>query len=408
MQKNIFFVLIFLSVLGSLFAQNDKKIDVKFHGFVKVDYFLDSRQTIAARAGHFLLFPKAAAFDIYGEDINATPMFNILAIQTRVKSAITGPEILGAKSSALIEAAFFGHTNADINGLRLRHAFLKLNWENTEILMGQYWHPMFVTSSYPGVYSFNTGAPFQPFSRNPQLRITFGKNVKLIGTFYSQRDFNSKGPNGTSCEYMRNSGMPSMNAQVQFNAGSIFGGAGVDLKILRPTLSYEGIKTIENLEALSFIAFLKYTNNHFTWKVEGTYGENMTDLLMIGGMADYTFDTANPSFAGFTNFTSMAFWTDLVYSLEKVEFGIFGGYAENLGLDQLLFENYYSLDANIASMWRGSIRGAWKKGPAKIGLEFEVTDAQYGTLAPGEKEIDITDVDPVRNYRLLVFGMYSF
>ena len=59
-------------------------------------------------------------------------------------------------------------------------------------------------------------------------------------------------------------------------------------------------------------------------------------------------------------------------------------------------------------MWRGSVRGAWKKGPAKFGLEFEVTDAQYGTMAQGETELDITGIDPVRNYRLLLFGMYSF
>jgi hypothetical protein len=408
MQKIIFSVILGLYFLGNLFAQNEKKIDVQFHGYVKVDYFYDSRQTVAARAGHFLLFPTKADFDVNGEDINATPMFNILAIQTRVKSVVTGPEILGAKSSALIEAAFFGHTNADINGLRLRHAFMKLNWDNAELLLGQYWHPMFVTGSFPAVYSFNTGAPFQPFSRNPQLRITYGKNVKLIGTFYSQRDFDSKGPNGTSCEYMRNSGVPSMNAQVQFQTGSLFGGAGVDYKLLRPTLAYDGVKYIENLSALSYIGFLKYARDRFQFKVEGTYGENMTDLLMIGGMADYTDNPSDPSFDGYTNFTSMAFWGEVMYSLEKVEFGVFGGYAKNLGIDKPFFQNYYSLDANIASMWRGSVRGAWKKGPVKFGLEFEVTDAQYGTLAPGEMEIDITDVDPVRNYRILVFGMYTF
>jgi hypothetical protein len=408
MQKIILATLLWMSFMGILSAQNEKQINVKFHGFVKVDYFYDNRQTVAARAGHFLLFPKAADFDINGEDINASPMFNILAIQTRVKSAITGPDILGAKSSALIEAAFFGHTNADINGLRLRHAFIKLNWDNTELLMGQYWHPMFVTSCFPGVYSFNTGAPFQPFSRNPQIRLTYGKDFKFIGTLYSQRDFNSKGPNGTSCEYMRNSGVPSMNFQWQAGSGAIFGGAGVDFKILRPALEWNGEKYEENLTALSFLGFVKYATEKLHVKLEGTYGENMTDLLMIGGMADYTDSPEDPSFDGFTNFSSLAVWGDLMYDLGNVEIGLFGGYAQNLGIDQPFYEIYYSLDANIASMWRGSVRSAWKKGPVKFGLEFEVTESQYGILEQGETKLDISDIDPVRNYRLLLFGMYSF
>ncbi|MCB0316360.1 MAG: hypothetical protein KDH84_24420, partial [Calditrichaeota bacterium] len=103
------------------------------------------------------------------------------------------PDAFGAKASGVIEGAFFGHTNDDINGFRLRHAFVKLAWEKTALYFGQYWHPMFVTAVFPGVVSFNTGVPFQPFSRNPQFRLeqTMSSSAKFIVALLSQRDFAS-------------------------------------------------------------------------------------------------------------------------------------------------------------------------------------------------------------------------
>jgi hypothetical protein len=405
MQKIILAFLILIFVSASLFAQEEKKIKVDLHGFVKVDYFFDSRQTVAAREGHFLLFPQPASFDLNQNDINATPNFNILAIQTRLNLKISGPDVYGAKSSAFIEGAFFGHSNADVNGFRLRHAFAKLNWDNAELLMGQYWHPMFVTSCFPGVHSFNTGAPFQPFSRNPQVRLTYGKQFKLIGTLYSQRDFASRGPNGTSSEYLRNSGIPAMNLQVQFSTGNLFAGAGIDSKMIKPELSIGNEKNNTNLSSLAYIAFLKLKAKNIQFKVEGTYGENLADLLMLGGIADFMNQDDELSY---TSFKNLALWSELIANFGPMELGLFGGYSQNLGINEPLFENYYSLGGNIASMWRGSIRTAWKSGPTKFGVEYEITQSQYGNLLPGATEIDITGVDPVMNHRLLVIAMYSF
>ncbi|MEZ5149406.1 MAG: hypothetical protein R2759_20645 [Bacteroidales bacterium] len=166
------------------------------------------------------MYPAAESPDINGDDINASPKFNILSIQTRLKGAITGPDAFGAKTSGLIEGAFFGNIGTDINGFRLRHAFVKLTWTNTELLVGQYWHPMFVTSCFPGTVSFNTGAPFQPFARNPQIRLkqSFG-DLNLIITAMEQVDFVDGGPdvktatlNVASPRYLINSGMPEFNA----------------------------------------------------------------------------------------------------------------------------------------------------------------------------------------------------
>ena len=155
------------------------------------------------REGHFLLYPKNELLDPDGKDVNANLQLNMLSIQTRLNLLVTGPDVWKAKSSAYIEGEFFGTTDADINGFRLRHAFIKLQWTKTMLLAGQYWHPMFNTQCYPGTVSFNTGAPFQPFSRNPQIRVkqNFGK-FNLVATAFWQRDFRSTGPDGVSASYL--------------------------------------------------------------------------------------------------------------------------------------------------------------------------------------------------------------
>jgi len=40
---------------------------------------------------------------------------------------ISGVNAFGAKATGLIESEFFGNSESDINELRLRHAFIKLN-----------------------------------------------------------------------------------------------------------------------------------------------------------------------------------------------------------------------------------------------------------------------------------------
>ncbi len=193
-MKKIIFSLAAAAVCGMLKAQDaeEPKWGIKFSGFVNTDYFFDSRQTVNAREGHFLLCPAAKNFDPNNEDINAKASFNMLSIRTRIRGTISGPDVMGAKSSAVIEGSFFGHSNVDVNEFRLRHAFAKLNWENTELIIGQYWHPMFIPACFPATLSFNTGAPFQPFARNPQIRLTHELgSVKISVTALSHADFYS-------------------------------------------------------------------------------------------------------------------------------------------------------------------------------------------------------------------------
>ena len=406
MKKIIMFCFFMSICLTSMVTGQsaDKDFGIKFSGFVKTDLMFDSRQTVAVREGHFLLYPVGESKDPNGDDINAKANLNMLAIQTRLKGTITGPDAFGAKTGGLIEAAFFGHSNSDVNGFRLRHAFLTMKWDQNTLLIGQYWHPMFVTDCFPGTVSFNTGAPFQPFSRNPQVRLTHSAgSLNFIAAAISQRDFTSTGPAGASSVYLRNSAIPNMHLQVQVkNEGALFG-VGADWKALTPRISTPlGYKTTETVNGLSFLGYARFNLPSLTWKVEGVYGQNLTDHLMLGGYGAETIDsnTGEETYIP-TNIYSV--WTD-VSGGKKIGFGCFAGVTKNLGASENTI-NAWGRGLDIDTIYRVSPRIMWNSGKTRFAVECEYTGASYGTAnSKGEVE----DAEFVNNLRLLVGAYYFF
>ncbi|KAA3612487.1 MAG: hypothetical protein D8M58_20190 [Calditrichaeota bacterium] len=383
MHKGILLFCIFL-VGGTALAQ-DGEFGVKFSGFVKFDAFFDTRQVVAAREGHFHLYPAITS------DANDNPSFNMLAIQTRLKTSISAPDAFGAKVKGVVEGAFFGHSAADVNGFRLRHAFATFDWDNTQMLFGQYWHPMFVTAVFPGTVSFNTGVPFQPFSRNPQIRLTqkVSDNVKLIAAAMSQRDFASSG----GSKSLRDAVVPNLHAQIQLTSGKHVFGGGVDYKSLRPSLSSD-----ETVTGISFLGYAKLVTDAVTIKAEGVLGQNMTDLLMLGG---YAFDADSSSYVSTNN---LSVWTD-IHTHGDFQVGVFAGYTANNGADEDTKAGTAKMrGSNIASVLRVSPRAVWNSGKARFAVELEYTAAAYGTA---NSKLEVENTEDADNIRLL-FSTFLF
>jgi len=55
--KSLFFIVVLILPLLLKAQEEEKNFGIKFNGFVKGDYFYDTRQTVSAREGHFLLWP---------------------------------------------------------------------------------------------------------------------------------------------------------------------------------------------------------------------------------------------------------------------------------------------------------------------------------------------------------------
>lgn len=408
---NVIFLLFACSIFKVASQEHDPGWGIKFSGFVKTDFFYDTRQSSASnglREGHFYLFPDNVLYDLAGNDINANPSFHILNIQTRIKGDITGPDAFGAKSAGLIEAEFFGTSESDLNGFRLRHAYVRLDWTATTLLIGQFWHPMFLTESFPGTISFNTGAPFTPFSRNPQVRLTLkAGEAGFTLTAYSQRDFTSPGPDGNSNKYLRNSGIPGLNLQLRAPAGkNLTAWAGLDYKRLRPELkSSLNVETNARIGSFSAFANLKVKTAPLNILLMGFYGQNSSDLMMIGGYAVSSISGLFEQTKTYTNLRTGSLWADLSTNGKKIVFGLFTGFSKNLGAAESISGSVYGRGTNIDNLFRISPRLMVTGGRLSFAAEIENTTAAYGAMQNDGKVINTNNVS---NMRILLSSIYRF
>lgn len=388
---------------------------IKLYGFVRNDIMYDSRQIMSAREGDLSLYAKDKFLDANGKDINAAPTFHMLAITSRLGGTISGPDAFGAKTSAILEAEFFGNIDGDINEFRLRHAWAKLDWPKTQLAVGQYWHPMFITDCYPGVIDFNTGMPFQPFNRSPQVRLTqkLGKSNKtsLILAVLSQRDFASVAPSGyAATDPLRNSAVPNVHAQLQYKDAKFLIGAGVDYKSLRPRLNSgtPNVVSKERVNSTSFIGYVKVITKPIILKAEAVIGENLADHVMIGGYLGYT--SSPGAVETYEATKTNAYWFDMAGTGKKVIPGLFIGYTSNggskAGATAVFGRSIGVSGRGLKDVFRVSPRVEFVSGKFKIGSELEYTSAKYGSTGNDAKIPGTTD--KVNNVRLLLTTTFSF
>jgi hypothetical protein len=409
-------VAIIASVLPASAGQADAKTPVfgiTFSGFIKTDLIYDSRQTVSVREGHFFLYPKPEAMDSDGKDKNAASSYQMFSLQTRLVGRITGPDAFGAKTSGLIEGEFFGTADGDMHGFRLRHAFVKLTWAKAELLIGQFWHPMFITDSFPDVVSFDTGAPFQPFNRSPQIRFTLklGERWSASATALSQRDFVSNGPDGASAAYARNAVVPEFNLNLQYRyvcpAGceTVFG-IGGDSKRIRPRLaSTAGYATDAVLNDWAGMIYGKWKVSAITIKAEAVYGQNLHHLTMMGGYAVSEITDAIRAEAAYVPTENLSLWGEIQTNGTTFQTGLFFGYTKNYGTGRNVTGPYYARGADVDAVYRIAPRAVYNTGKIRLAAELEYTAAAYGTTGADGR---VVDSKWVGNLRVLGAVYYFF
>ncbi len=417
MKKFILLVLLFSPFM--IFAQDQQpSFGIKFSGYVKNDFYFDTHKTVDKLEGAFFLYPENVKLDKDKVDIYAHTSFNILAIQSRLKGELFGPDAFGAKTSGVIEAEFTGTQTGNANGFRLRHAFARLDWASTSLVVGQTWNGMFVEGCFPEIMAINTGAPYQPFARNPQIKVIQTlKDFKFQLALMSQLDFTSWG--GTNA--IKNATMPDVNLRIQYQhfnedkTREIFFGAAIDYKTLVPRLvtdsNYATNSSMSNYAAL---AFFKYRCKAITFKIEGTYGQNVYDQCMLGGYAyKYTTDSAVIARGDFdyTSLNTIAAWADITTNGSKIQFGVFGGYTKNLGSQHNIMNwdkesSFFTRGRNIAYVYRISPRIVFLSGKVKMGVEGDYSVAGYGDSVNSLG--DVQNIKPVSNIRLMYSFFYFF
>lgn len=407
------FLLIFCAVF-SLNAQEKDSLKLKLNGFLRFDYWNDTRVTDEAIEGIFTLVPSSKLMDNYGNDLNAKRSANALAVSSRVKLTMSGTHLLGAAASGLLEADFTG--GAGSSRFRLRHAAITLGWPKSSLLFGTYWHQMVVPDAFPSVIALNTGAPFQCFNRSPQ--VTY--NYKLTNAFQTtasaawESDYMSFGPDGPNSKYLRYTSIPDITLHLRYTASKFTFGVLGEAFWIQPRLytspTPTGLKkqTSTLVSSLSYQGYIKYSYNKLFVVGRAMVGQNLAHHFLIGGYGVTSIDalTGHESYSAFNHFYT---YLNVGYG-KTVKPSIFVGYAKNLGTDKEILggsTNVYGRSLNIASVIRIAPNITWTINNMMLAAEVEYTNAEYGNLTPNSKG-KISDTYHVSNTRVLFVAQYNF
>ncbi len=408
----IFSIVLFAFLCNSQinFANNkdeDSKFKINFNGFVNSEVSYDTRQVVAGRHGNILLYPAPENFDPDGNDINDNPDLAYFAMTSRLWTSIHGPDILGAKSYAHVEGDFMGTVPDNFHHLRLRHAFIRLNWDNSEIVAGQYWHPLFITTCFPGVINFGASVPIHVLNRAPQLRFTYKfESLSFIGTVLTHSDFAATGHDGPNTKYTRNSGVPESFFQTMFSGDILTTGASIGYMTLMPrTETPNGYKTNETMESLMGNLFFKLDFPSLSIKTQGIYGENMTHLVMLGGYGETDYIDESREIRGYSGIRTMSLWTDVETTGNNWRFGLFGGYTQNLGSEKEITGEHWGRGTNIEYVYRIAPRISRIYDNLSLNLEIIYDVAAYGE--PDNKFM-FEESKEISNIRTLLTMRYDF
>ena len=391
--------------MGSLRAQSP--FSLEWHGFVNPHYYADSRSVVGGREDMMLFFPKPIVLDSLGRDINDGWQADMLAITARLGLRVKGPDMLGARTSAYVEGDFTGATNATINNLRLRHAYIQMDWLKRygveippslhhTLIVGQYWYPMVIHEIMPMTNPLNMGAPFHCYARQPQVRyewISHGFNVVAAACW--QLDNMSQGLlNGlpaSSTLFARHSLVPELNLQLHYYLGKhFFFGAAANLKTIQPQVMSVAtmLQHTELHSSFSWSVFGKYRGEAVTVKAQALLDNSLYEGCSLGGylmLAD----------SSFLDWHFNTVWLDVEKNTGHWRPGLFLGYARNLDYGNADFVHCFGRGHDLEYLWRVQPRLTYK---ALTGLDF-TAEAEY-TYAGYDK--------PVGNLRLSLSMVYNF
>ena len=411
MKKYILISLCLLTAAGS-FAQN-KDFKFKFYGQIRTDFYYNSRANEETVDGLFYMYPKDKVYDADGKDLNATANGSFYALYTRMGLDVQGPKLGNAKTSAKVEIDFRG-TGTSYSVIRLRHAYLNLDWGKSALLLGQTWHPLFGNVS-PQILNLSVGAPFQPFSRAPQIRYRYTeKNFQLTGAAVWQSQYLSQGPAGKSQEYIKKSCIPEIYIGADYKNGGLLAGVGIEMLSLKPRTEATGennkkFQVDERITTLSYEAHVKYTNKDWFVGAKSVLGSNLTQASGLGGFGVKSVNERT----GEQKYTPIRFsssWLNVVYG-QKWKPGVFVGYAKNLGTSDELYApdgkaQLYGTGTNLDQLVTAGAELTYNVPHWKFGLEYTLSSAWYGSLNASNGKI--RDTHAVCNNRIVAVAMFMF
>lgn len=367
-MKRTLMAMAFAAASTLSFAQQAEGWKLTWHGFVNPQIWADTRQVIQGREDMMAFYPMAPGYDEDGIDTNAVPSLNMLSITTRLSLTIQGPEVMGAQTKGYIETDFTGSTNAAINNLRLRHAYIDMRWTHSDLLMGQYWHPMVIHEIMPGTMPLSMGAPFHPYARYNQVKYThFLGGLELSATAAFQLDNKSNGPLGASTQYIKRSMVPEMNLQMRYSGERIMLGVAANTLTIQPRRG-------QNFSHTSYTVYGKADIGNWSLRAQSLLNSNLYEASSMGGYVE----TYNPMLDqySYSPYTYTTAWLDFGRRTGSWRPGIFVGYASNNTKSHE--GTFYGRGQDMESLYRIQPRLTYVAGHGlTFSAEWEYTSVKY-------------------------------
>ncbi len=382
-------------------AKIEKPSHFKLYGFIRNYFAFDSRESKSGTKDLFYYIPKDEALNAKGEDMNANPTFRFLAITSRVGLDVKDYQFGKTKVGAKIETDFYC-MNGNVAVLRLRQAYATLGWDglgkgqkqSASLKVGQAWHP--IAADQPYVIDLETGTPFNPFSRTPQVMLdyNFSKHFTLTGGFIWQMQYLSSGPNGASDSYIKYGCTPEFYAGVTFKSNNGFlGRVGMDVLSIKPRWRDDnGSKVDDRLTTVNPYVYAQYAAGDFSVNAKVVYASAGEHFNMLSGYG--VTDINSDGSWEYAPLHSTASYVSVKYGRKLQVQGMIG-YMKNLGTNKSLYEDpanpgYTSTDNvyiskngfhNLNQIIRVTPTVVYNLGKLSFGLEYDITSAQYGKYA---------------------------
>lgn len=405
-MRRYLIILVGLCIIVSSYAQK-KNFTYKFYGQVRGDLFYNSRANAETVDGLFHLYPKKPEHDPNGKDLNASPNGSFYVLYSRLGVDVTGPDIGNAVSTVKIETDFRG-SGSTFGLLRVRQAYVNLDWGKSDVTIGQTWHPLFGSVS-PQILNLNTGAPFQPFNRSPLIRYRYEhKGWQLAVAAIWQLQYLSAGPVGKSEEYIKNSCIPEIYIGADYKSNGWLAGAGVEILSLKPriqnTVEDKIYKISERITTISPEAHFKYMDAN--WMIAGKtlLASNLSQCSMLGGYAVSAIDKRTGE-QKYTPFRHSMTWLNVVYG-KKWKPGIFLGYLKNMGTTKEIVGKTYGVGVDVGQLITANMELTYNLPHWKVGFEYSCSTAYYGTM--NNVNGKIYDTEAITNHRFLGVMIYLF
>lgn len=414
MKKKYLLLAALVGVSAGAMAQK-KGFSYKFYGQVRADLFYNTRTNSETVDGLFYMYPLDKLPDADGNDLNDQGNGNLYALYSRVGVDVAGPMLGKARTSAKVEVDFRG-SGTSYSLFRLRHAYFNLDWGTSALLVGQTWHPLYGDVA-PEILNLNMGAPFQPFSRAPQVRYRFTrKHFQLTASAIWQSQYLSVGPasdkagetsTSKSQNFIKNSCVPEFYVGMDYRRPELIAGAGVHVSSIRPrTKSVVGSDTYkvdERVTGVSAEAHLKYTHERFLLSAKSVLGTNLTQTSTVGGYGITSVDPRTGE-QTYTPLRTSATWLNVAYG-KTWRPALFFGYLKNLGASTEV-SDVLGTGTNLDQLLNATAELTYNRGNWKLGAEYSLCNAWYGDEFSAKAKA--LSSHTVMNHRVVMTAIYQF